>query len=294
MSPSTRRLPLQRRNSSRCTTHYCAKLLTALGLMMAASCLSGTDTVRLELPGSATQGALVVGRSENGAIVTLGDRPLRVGIDGVFLFGVGRDEVGPLLVRARLVDGRQAHQQLVVQARTFETERVDGVPESTVNPPPEIAERIAREQLEIARARERDDARQDFRFGFIWPLRGRISGRYGSERILNGTPKNPHYGVDVAAKTGTPIIAPAGGIVSFAETDLYLAGGTVIIDHGHGLSSVFVHLSRLHVVVGQRIEQGERLGLVGATGRASGAHMHWGMNWFDVRIDPQLVVSPKS
>ncbi|MDZ4812181.1 MAG: M23 family metallopeptidase [Pseudomonadota bacterium] len=290
MSLSTRRLQSLHGKSLPCTKHDFAKFLTALGLMIATSCLSATTTVRLELPGSATQGALVMGRTENGAVVTLGDRPLRVGVDGAFLFGVGRDEEGPLLVRARMIDGRQAQQQLLIEARMFETERVDGVPESTVNPPPEIAERIAREQLEVARARERDDARQDFRFGFIWPLRGRISGRYGSLRILNGTPKNPHYGVDVAAKTGTPIIAPAGGIVSFAETDLYLTGGTVIIDHGHGLSSVFVHLSRLHVALGQQIEQGERLGLVGATGRASGPHMHWGMNWFDVRIDPELIV----
>ncbi len=290
MRLSTRRLQSRQFNSVSCTTRDIAKFLTSLGFMIATSCLSGAGTVRLELPGSTTQGALVMGRTESGAIVTLDDRALRVGADGAFLFGVGRDEVGPLQVRARMIDGRQAQQQLVIEARTFETERVDGVPESTVNPPPEIAQRIAREQLEVARARERDDARQDFRFGFIWPLRGRISGRYGSLRILNGTPKNPHYGVDVAAKPGTPIIAPAGGIVSFAKTDLYLTGGTVIIDHGHGLSSVFVHLSRLHVVVGQHIEQGERLGLVGATGRASGPHMHWGMNWFDVRIDPELIV----
>lgn len=292
MRLSTYRSQSRQRKSLPCTTHHFAKFLTALGLMIGTSCLSATTTVRLELPGSTTQGALVMGRTENGAIVTLGDRPMRVGRDGAFLFGIGRDEVGPLLVRARMIDGRRSQQKLVIEARAFQTERVDGVPESTVNPPPQIAERIAREQLEVARARERDDAREDFRFGFIWPLRGRISGRYGSLRILNGTPKNPHYGVDVAAQTGTPIIAPAGGIVSFAQTDLYLTGGTVIIDHGHGLSSVFVHLSRLHVAVGQHIEQGERLGLVGATGRASGPHMHWGMNWFDVRIDPELIVGP--
>ena len=161
-----------------------------------------------------------------------------------------------------------------------------------VNPPPHIAERIAREQKRVEAARLRDDARQDYRFGFVWPLRGRISGVYGSQRILNGTPKNPHYGVDVAAATGTPIAAPAGGVVTFADPDLYLTGGTVILDHGHGLSSVFVHLSRLDVEVGDRIEQGDVLGRVGATGRASGPHLHWGMNWFDVRIDPQLIVGP--
>jgi murein DD-endopeptidase MepM/ murein hydrolase activator NlpD len=138
--------------------------------------------------------------------------------------------------------------------------------------------------------RERDDPRQDFRFGFIRPLAGRISGVYGSQRVLNGTPKDPHYGLDIAAPDGTPFVAPAAGVVSFADADLYLTGGTVVLDHGHGLSSVFIHLSRIDVREGQRVAQGEVLGRVGATGRASGPHLHWGVNWFDVRLDPGLLV----
>jgi murein DD-endopeptidase MepM/ murein hydrolase activator NlpD len=262
-----------------------------LAILGATGALAG-DAHRLELPRHTTPGGLVQGRTETDARVIVAGRSLRVAADGSFVFGVGRDDAGPILVAVHFADNSETTTSIPVQPREFAIERVDGVPESTVNPPPEIAKRIEREQIEVAMARERDDDRQDFRFGFIWPARGRISGVYGSQRVLNGTPKNPHYGVDVAAKTGTPILAPAGGIISFAKPDLYLTGGTVIIDHGHGLSSVFVHLSRLDVQVGQRIEQGQRLGLVGATGRATGPHLHWGMNWFEVRIDPQLIVGP--
>jgi murein DD-endopeptidase MepM/ murein hydrolase activator NlpD len=161
-----------------------------------------------------------------------------------------------------------------------------------VNPPPAIAERIAREQAEVAQARLRDDDREDFAAVFTVPVRGRVSGVYGSQRVYNGTPKSPHSGLDVAAAKGTPVHAPAAGVISFAKPDLYLTGGTVLIDHGHGLSSNFLHLSRLDVKVGERVEQGQVIGLVGATGRATGPHMHWGMNWFGVRVDPQLLLSP--
>lgn len=248
--------------------------------------------LRTELPASTTPGALVIGRTEPGAVVTFAGRRLRVAENGSFVFGLGRDVSGQVTVNVRYRDGGTQDIQIPVSLREFAIERVDGLPESTVNPDAKLAERIAREQALVAKARERDDARQDYRFGFIWPNRGRISGVYGSQRILNGTPKNPHYGVDIAVGTGTPIHAPAGGIVSFVAKDLYLTGGTVIIDHGHGLSSVFVHMSRIDVKPEQRIEQGQVLGAVGATGRATGPHLHWGMNWFDTRLDPQLLVGP--
>lgn len=184
-------------------------------------------------------------------------------------------------------DGRRESHALPVRTRDWRIERVDGVPQQTVTPDPEIAARIAREQAEVASARARDDARSDFAAGFQWPLRGRISGVYGSQRIYNGTPRSPHSGLDVAAPTGTPLRAPAPGLVTFARPDLYLTGGTVLVDHGHGVSSNFLHLSRLDVKVGDRVEAGQVIGAVGATGRATGPHMHWGMNWFDVRVDPQ-------
>jgi murein DD-endopeptidase MepM/ murein hydrolase activator NlpD len=123
-------------------------------------------------------------------------------------------------------------------------------------------------------------------------VQGRVSGVFGSQRIYNGTPKSPHSGLDVAAAQGTPVRAPAAGVVTLAEPDLYLTGGTVLLDHGHGVSSNFLHFSRIDVHVGQRVAQGDVLGLVGMTGRATGPHMHWGMSWFGVRVDPRLLLPP--
>ena len=143
--------------------------------------------------------------------------------------------------------------------------------------------------MEVA-ARTRDDARADFAQAFTWPVQGRVSGRFGNQRVYNGTPKPPHSGMDIAAVQGTPVLAPAAGVVSFADADLYLTGGTVLLDHGLGVSSNFLHLSRIDVAVGDRITQGQVIGTVGATGRATGPHLHWGMNWFEVRIDPLLVL----
>lgn len=261
--------------------------LTTAPLDAAAECA-------LALPKSVRQGALVLGHALPACSVHVGTRTLSRAPDGGFVFGIDRDAPARSTLEVRAPGGKTQTVPFVVKARAYRMERVNGVPESTVNPSPEIAARIAREQAAVAKARERDDAREDYRFGFQWPLRGRVSGYYGSQRVLNGTPKNPHMGLDIAAPTGTAIRAPAGGIVSFAEPDLFLTGGTVVLDHGHGLSSVFVHLSRLDVQPGQRLEQGEVLGAVGMTGRASGPHLHWGMNWFEVRIDPgPLVGAPE-
>jgi len=192
-----------------------------------------------------------------------------------------------------LGNGESIRKKINITTRQFDIENINGVPENTVNPPPDIAARIEREQAEVVSARLRNDNRRDFDTAFIWPLEGRVSGVYGSQRIYNGTPKSWHSGLDVAAAQGTPVKAPAAGIITFAKPDLYLTGGTILIDHGMGISSNFLHLSRLDVKVGDRVEQGQVIGLVGATGRATGPHMHWGMNWLKVRIDPQLLLPAK-
>ena len=253
-------------------------------------------------PSQVRQGSLVRARITRGARVELLDAqgkatPVRVGDDGGYVLGVGRDEAGPLRLRLSFPDDMVVHAGLMtrevpVLPREWKIEKIEGVPESTVNPPPEIAARIEREQAMVAAARTRDDDRDDYAADFAWPVQGRVSGVYGSQRVYNGTPKSPHSGLDVAAKQGTPVLAPAAGIVTLAEPDLYLTGGTVLLDHGHGVSSNFLHFSRIDVKVGQRVRQGEVLGLVGMTGRATGPHMHWGMNWFGVRVDPQLLLPP--
>lgn len=265
-------------------------LLPALALVLSLPVAPAAAEARLELPGRVVQGALVTGRVPPGSEVSLAGRPLRVAAEGWFVFGVGRDQAAPLALDVAFPDGSRHQARVEVGARTWRIERVDGLPPSTVSPDPGLARRIASEQAQVSAARERDDDRTDFLQPFQWPVHGRVSGVYGSQRILNGEPRNPHYGLDVAAPTGTPVRAPAAGVVILAEADFYLTGGTLTLDHGHGVSSTFIHLSRLDARVGDRVEQGEVLGAVGATGRASGPHMHWGMNWFEVRVDPELLL----
>ncbi len=243
-----------------------------------------------ELPQSAQQGAMVVGRTASGNRVKLEGRALRVSADGVFVFAIARDAVKAAGLEIIWFDDVTEWTHVDVTPRDWPIEKINGVPPATVNPPPEIAARIAREQSLVAAVRTRDDAREDFAQPFIWPVQGRISGRFGNQRVYNGTPKSPHSGMDIAAANGTPVKAPAGGIVTFASMSLYLTGGTVVIDHGAGVSSNFLHLSRIDVKVGDRVKQGQVFAAVGATGRATGPHLHWGMNWFDTRIDPLLVL----
>ena len=242
------------------------------------------------LPTSVSQGAMVVGNTHPAAIVEVGGRTLSVAPDGDFVFGVGRDEKGPLVVKIKQPATGWIEHSIAVTPRDWPIENIRGVPPKTVNPPPDIAARIEREQAQVAAARERDDPREDFAETFQWPVQGRISGRFGNQRVYNGTPKSPHSGMDIAAPKGTPVRAPADGVITFVAPDLYLTGGTVLLDHGHGISSNFLHLSRIDVKVGDVVKQGDVIGAVGMTGRATGPHLHWGMSWFDVRIDPLLVL----
>lgn len=246
--------------------------------------------VELDLPAQASQGALVVGRTAPDAQVDVGGRSVRVAADGHFVFGIARDATAVVQVRATRAGAVANARSLRVVPRDWPVERIDGVPPSTVDPPPAIAARIRAEQARVAAARTRDDGRADFLQRFIRPVEGRISGRFGNQRVYNGSPGAPHSGMDIAAASGTPVRAPAAGVVTFADPGLYLTGGTLVLDHGHGVSSNFLHLSRIDAPLGQRVAQGEVIGAVGATGRATGPHLHWGMNWFETRIDPLLVL----
>lgn len=275
------------RAASRPHARRCAGAL--LGVL-AALPLAGAADDRVVFPDRVQQGAMVIGKVPPGSQVTHAGRTLRVTGYGSVVLGVGRDEAGPVQLSVTRPDGSREPVAIQVLARDWPVQRVDGVPPATVDPPPAVAERIRREQAQVSTARVRDDARADFAQPFIRPVEGRISGRFGRARVYNGKPGSPHSGMDIAAPTGTPIRAPAPGIVTFAAPDLYLTGGTLLLDHGHGISSNFLHMSRIDVAVGDRVEQGQVLGAVGATGRATGPHLHWGMSWFDVRIDPQLVL----
>lgn len=246
----------------------------------------------LLLDGNLVQGGLILGTVTPGAEVQVGDRGLRVSPEGRFVIGFGRDADAEVELNVTYPDGSKEARLLPVKARTYDTQSITGVAQKYVSPPEEVQTRIQRENAEIARVRASDRPETWFESGFVWPVVGRISGVYGSQRIFNGEPRRPHFGVDIAAPRGTPISAPADGVVSLAEPDLYYSGGTVILDHGHGLTSAFLHMESISVEVGQKITQGSEIGKLGSTGRSSGPHLDWRINWFEERIDPQLLAGP--
>lgn len=240
---------------------------------------------RLKLTGTMEQGSLVLGHTEANAAVMLGDIALSVSPTGNFAFGFAYDQTAPARLLVRYLDGTSETRDLTPTARQYEIQKINGLPETYVSPPPDIEERIKHESETIMLARKRDSDLEDFAQPFDWPSVGIVSGVFGSQRILNGEPKAPHFGVDIANAVGTPVHAPAGGIVSLSD-DYYLDGGFTLIDHGHGVSTCYLHQSRRLVSAGDKVERGQLIGLMGMTGRATGPHLHWGMNWFQVKLDP--------
>lgn len=246
----------------------------------------------LILDGQAVQGGLVRGSVAAGTRVRLNGRDVRVSDDGVFLLGFGRDAPPRAELVLRWPDGSGETIMLAVRPRTWHVQRIDGLPASKVSPDPGQMRRIEEEAALVHAARMHDEPRTDFMGGFRWPLVGEITGVYGSQRILNGEPRRPHFGLDIAAAAGTPVRAPAAGIVRLAHPGMFLSGGTLVVDHGHGLSSTFIHLQRILVKPGARVEQGQVIAEVGATGRATGAHLDWRVNLLHERLDPALLVGP--
>lgn len=257
------------------------------GLSLALSIHAG----ELRLNGNLVQGGLVVGETVPDARVYYEGRQLRLSGAGVFIIGFGRDAPARVRLKVDFADGDVVERTLEIKKRSYEIQRIDGLPPRQVTPSPEDLERIREEVALVKAARKLDDPRTDFLGEFRWPAVGRISGVYGSQRILNGEPRRPHFGVDIAAPVGTPVVAPADGVVTLVHTDMFFSGGTLILDHGHGLSSSFLHLSEIVVKEGDRIKRGDFIGRIGATGRVTGPHLDWRMNWLDARIDPQLLVA---
>jgi len=270
-------------------------LARALLLLVAlcAGCASAPAAAgpALELTGEWRQGNLILGRTDPGAAVSFNGRKVRVSPEGLFVIGLDRDEPPKAVLQVALA-GSVAKREFAVEPRAYDIQRIDGLPPSQVTPPAAALKRIEQDLRQVREARGRDSARTDFAAGFVWPALGRLSGFYGSQRILNGQPRQPHFGVDVAVPVGTPVRAPAGGIVTLAVPDMYYTGGTLMIDHGHGLSSAFLHLHKLLVKEGQTVAQGDLIAEVGATGRATGPHLDWRVSWFDSRVDPQLLAGP--
>ena len=266
----------------------CTALSIALVLTLTGSAAAG----ELVLDGKAVQGGLLVGETTPPAKVTLDGRSIRVSRSGTFVVGFGRKARAKAVLKAVFPDGSAERRKLSVEQRTYRIQRINGLPRRMVTPSKEALKRIRKEGRQISAARARYTDEQWFRQGFIWPLIGRVTGVYGSQRILNGKPRRPHFGIDIAAPTGVPVRAAAGGIVSLAEPDLYFTGGTLIIDHGLGLSSVYSHLSEVTVKVGDRVARGAIVASVGSTGRSTGPHLDWRINLYQERLDPQLLVGP--
>ncbi len=235
------------------------------------------------------QGGIVCGNTAPDTQIHLNGQRVRISSNGSFIFGFGRDfpSTATITVTRNKVPNDYT---IYIAPRQYKEQHIHGVPQRTVSPKPEDFKRIRQESQSIVTARQVDSTRTDFVTGFHWPVRGRISGVYGSQRTYNGVPRRPHYGVDIAVSLGTPVRAPTGGVVTLVHPDMFFSGGTLIIDHGHGISSAFLHLETINVAVGDTVQQGEEIATVGSSGRATGPHLDWRINWFTQRLDPQLLV----
>lgn len=266
----------------------CLRVCALLFLMSIAPSVHA----ELQLRGEFTPGGLIVGQAEPGARVWFKGVELKLTPLGEFVFGLDRDEGPEVWIKQQKPGAEPVSQRYLVKKREYQIQRVDGLPPDKVEPPASALKRIELDTKQIKAARLVNSDQMGFLQSFTWPVTGRISGVFGSQRILNGTPKSPHAGVDVAVPTGTELRAPADGVVSLAVPDMYYTGGTLMIDHGHGLSTMMIHLSKLIAQQGQTVKQGEVVGLAGMTGRATGPHLHWAMSWLGARLDPQLAVPP--
>ena len=245
------------------------------------------------MAGTAQQGGLLFGTAPPGSVtLRLDGKPVRLTGDGRFVVGFGRDAPPVAKVVATLADGRTVERAIEVAQRQWQIESIPSLNRAPSAPSAEYEAIRAPELATIAAARIGETTETGWVQAFIWPATGRVSGVYGSQRILGGKPASPHYGVDVAAPAGTPVVAPADGIVRLAQGPFSLEGNLVMLDHGHGLTSAFLHLSRIDVVPGAHVVRGQTIGAIGMTGRATGPHLHWALTWDDVRIDAATLVPP--
>lgn len=262
------------------------------GFLLSATLLYSPAWAGLSIEGEPVQGGLLKAQVTPGAKVQIDGANVRVSQAGIFLIGFSRDHGEKSRLKISYPDGSREERVLKVAKREYKIQRIDGLPQRKVTPKKQDLERIRKESAAISKARKLNDARTDFLSGWVWPAEGRISGVYGSQRILNGNPRRPHFGVDIAAPVGTPVTAPADGVVTFAHPDMFFSGATLVLDHGHNLSSSFLHLHKILVEEGQRVKKGDVIAEIGASGRVTGAHLDWRMNYYKHRVDPQLLVPP--
>ena len=243
-----------------------------------------------EFQGSFKQGSFILGKTSPNSKVFIDNTKVRVAKDGYFVFGIGRDRKNNVIIKI-VKDGKTEVIEKKVFKKKYKIQRIDGLPQKQVTPPKEVYDRIKADNILIGKARSIDSDLTFFKEKFQVPLKKSIiTGVYGSQRILNGKPRRPHYGLDFASAEGTPIKAMLDGVVTLAENDLYFTGGTIIFDHGHGVSTLYMHLKDVDVKIGQKVKQGEKIGTVGKTGRSTGPHLDIRLNWFNVKLDPASVL----
>ena len=243
-----------------------------------------------EFKGKFKQGSFIIGKTQKGSKVQIDNRKIRITKDGYFAFGLGRDRKNNVIIKIFRNGDTETIEKTILK-RDYKIQRIDGLPKKQVTPPKEVYERIKRDNILIGKAREINSSLDYFKKKFIKPLdEAIITGVYGSQRILNGKPRHPHYGLDYAADEGTPIKAMMDGVVTLAKKDLYFTGGTIIFDHGHGVSTLYMHMQNVDVKEGQVIKKGEIIGTVGKTGRSTGPHLDVRLNWFNVKLDPASVL----
>ncbi len=258
-------------------------------LLLFLAIIFSTNAIAVEFNGKFLQGHFIIGITNPSAKIIIDKKEVRVSKDGYFVFGIDRDRKFDVTI-TKIINGKKEKIIKKVLKRKYNIQRIDGLEESKVTPPESVYKRIKKENNKIGEARAINSDLPFFKDQFIMPVKGIISGVYGSQRILNGKPRWPHYGIDIAASQGTEIKSSGTGVVTMAEDDLYYTGGTVIMDHGHGVSTIYSHLETVIVSVGDKINQGDIIGTVGSTGRSTGPHLDFRINWFQTRLDPMSVL----
>ena len=265
-----------------------SKIISKLFLII--TFLTTTQLNAVEFKGKFIQGHYIVGVTDPSSKIIIDKKNVKVSEDGYFVFGIDRDRKFDLTI-TKISNGKKEKIIKKVLKRKYNIQRIDGLEESKVTPPESVYKRIKKENNKIGKARAINSNLQFFKQKFIMPVEGIISGVYGSQRILNGKPRWPHYGIDIAAKKGTMIKSSGSGVVTMAEDDLYYTGGTIIMDHGHGISTIYSHLETVLVSVGDKINKGDLIGTVGSTGRSTGPHLDFRVNWFQTRLDPMSILN---
>ena len=265
-----------------------SKIISKLFLII--TFLTTTQLNAVEFKGKFIQGHYIVGVTDPSSKIIIDKKNVKVSEDGYFVFGIDRDRKFNLTI-TKINNGKKEKIIKKVLKRKYNIQRIDGLEESKVTPPESVYKRIKKENNKIGEARAINSDLPFFKNQFIMPVEGIISGVYGSQRILNGKPRWPHYGIDIAAKKGTMIKSSGSGVVTMAEDDLYYTGGTIIMDHGHGISTIYSHLETVLVSVGDKINKGDLIGTVGSTGRSTGPHLDFRVNWFQTRLDPMSILN---